>query len=391
MTQTQGQAVSRYGLLRDRNFRTMLEYLAMQGPHSRVELAEQLDLSQPSVSRMVDALLHSGLLQEGRRIASKAGRRQTLLDINPRAAVVCGVSVRATFIRVTLADFKGNAISRQSRERHPASAEELVDQVRQMVTTELARLGLGTSLAGLALGIPGVWDITKQQVRAVPNVPELDGVDMLDLLKHSFSDMVHPEAVAVDNAVNYAAIGEGAYGVAMGCNDFFYLSIGSGAGGGLVIDNRVHQGFQGFGGEIGLLPVWSEGKLLPLEHLVSRSALVETSTGAGLGEDWEDLFRRAEGESEQALEILAELSKFLAQAICAVTILLNPQLVVLGGSVGRYSATLIPSIEMTTSTLLPISPRIVATTLGGDASISGAVAHALELARKSLVMREVMQ
>lgn len=384
----QDQLVGRQQLLRDLNYRAVLESIAYKGPISRVEVAHYLKLSQPSVSRVTEALIQADILVEGKRIASKAGRKQILLDINPEAAVVAGLSIRSKFVRILLTDLKGNVLVKKRVNRKTESSHLLVDQINDLLDAESG--SLNAPLSAISVGISGVWDKSSQIVHAAPNIAYLENVNLLDLIKTQLNNARLSDSIAIDNDVNYAALGEYTEGAAQGIESFFYLNLGSGIGGGSVVHGKLHTGFQGFAGEIGFLPVFHDGEYHSLESLVSRSAIESQVQKLGIAQTTHELFELAEDGNVIALETINTFCGYIALALCSVTTVLNPELIVIGGSIGRFSHLLIPFIEEHLTTFLPKIPKLVGTALDGDASLKGAVAHSLELARTSLITRTLL-
>ena len=383
----QEQLVGRPQLLRDLNYRAVLEAIALNGPLSRVEVARHLNLSQPSVSRVADALIQADLLMEGKRIASKAGRKQVLLDLNPEAALVAGLSIRSQFVRLLLADLKGGIIDQKQVRRETRSAELLVQQIKELLDEVCDTLT--APLTAICVGISGVWDISTRTIHSAPHLNYLEGVDLHHFLKQALGDALLPDSIAVDNDVNYAALGEYTYGAAQGFQSFFYLNLGSGIGGGTVVHGQLHTGFQGFAGEIGFLPIYHQGRYQTLEALVSRSALDGYAQDLQIAPDTKGLFECANDGHPKALEVVDTIGQYIALALCSITTVLNPELIVIGGAIGRYSDVLIPAIEKQLSAYLPTRPKLVGTALGGDASLRGAVARSLELARTGLITQEL--
>lgn len=376
--------IGRHSLLRGLNYRAVFERLAARGPSARSDLARELELSGASVTRLVDGLLGAGLVLEGDRVASRAGRRRTLLDLNPRAATIAGLSIRARTVRLLLADLKGEPLARQTVTRNDESPAALVRQVRELVLEEHRKhAGSGVPLGAVVVGISGAWDAAGRRVHAAPNLALLEGVDLLRLLEDELANDVLGGAVTVDNDINYAALGELAYGAARGVRDFFYLSLGAGVGGAAVVDGELHRGTLGFAGEVGYLPIVSEERLYPLETLVSRGALERYVTEEGLA--GEAVFEHPEHDDEALSAVSERVGDHLGQALAAIVTILDPSLVVLGGGLGRYSDHWITAIRARLVELVPQVPQLVSTELGWDASLRGALAHGLSLAREALI------
>ena len=379
----QRQLIGRPQLLRDLNYRAVLETIALRGPVSRVEVAKHLALSQPSVSRVADALIQADLIQEGERIASKAGRKQILLDLNPEAAVVGGLSIRSKFVRLMLTDLKGAILAQEQIPREMHSAELLVRQIKDLLIDKCE--SLGSPLVAICVGISGAWDGTERVVHSAPNLAYLEGVDFHHLLAQELEDTLNDDTILVDNDVNFAALGEYMYGAAQAYDSFFYLNLGSGIGGGTVVNGQLHVGFQGFAGEISFLPIYSDGQYRPLEDLVSRFAIDQYAQESNLASDTHELFELARSGHPQALQIIERVCDYITLSLCSISAVLNPELIVIGGSIGRHSDVLLPLLETRLETYLAKVPQLVGTALGGNASLRGAVARALEVARASLI------
>lgn len=377
----------RHSLLKDVNTRAVFEHLAQGGAQSRTEIAKSLELSLASVSRIVDSLMSARLLLEGSHVASKVGRRQVLIDINPQAAVVAGVSIRSRYLRVHITDLKGTLLHQARIERVRSSAKALVQQVFTEVTRFISNQPVG--LGGLVVGISGAWHPLQHQVYAAPNIAVLEGVNLYALLAETFSKLLIADAIAVDNDINFAALGELRYGAAKGSNNFFYLNLGSGVGGAPVINGHIQAGAQGFAGEVGYIPICVRDEMQVLENLIGRSALEKQARAIGLTTT-DDLFQAAyDRQQPEAYTQVQQLCQYLAIAIATITTNFNPDLIVLGGSIGKYSDRLLPDLERLLKSWLPIQPTLVSTHLGRDANLIGATVYARQLTRSLLIDRVI--
>lgn len=379
---------------RDATHRVVLESLAVDGSRSRADLGRALGISPASISRAVDGLLGADLVREGARLAARIGRPQTLLEVNPAAAVVVGVSVRSRFVRLLLAGLDGEPLHRLVVERAPGPPAELVHQLRGLVTEARRAHAPERDVGAVVVGISGAWDARRRRVHAAPDLPGYEGVDLVALLRDALGDLVVGSAIDLDNDVNLAALGEHAHGSARGEDDFFYLSLGTGVGGAAVIDGRLHRGAHGFAGEVGFLPVIDGGRLQPLEAVVGRRALerradARRAADGGLLGGEEDVFALL-GDLEDEMDPMVEhVVRHLASALVAVVTTLDPRLVVLGGGIGRTSGAWAARVRVRLEQLVPQVPGIVSAALGRDASLLGAVVHGTALARSALLADRV--
>lgn len=380
--------VGNQSLVRDLNLRAVYEYIALEGPSSRAEVARHLGLSAASVGRIVDLLIASNLLQEGERVASGVGRPQTMLHTTPDATTVAGVSIRSQSLRAYLADLDGNVLASTRVDRSDDAPEVLAQQVAQVLNDLAQRVTPVRPIAAATIGLSAVWNEGERRVYAAPNLAILEGTDARALFERALDGVLLEPAIAIDNDVNLAALGEFATGSATGVNDFFYVSLGSGVGGASVVNGVVQHGASGFAGEIGHLPTYAEGRIDRLENFLARTPLLRFTRQQGI-----DL-----PEGPAALEALSAtldehphvadaITRLLGQALVSVVTTLDPTLVVLGGSVGRHVGPWTDHVQRHIAHFVPEAPPITATALGREASLIGAVALSQTLARGVLIRR----
>jgi len=381
--------VGRPGVTRDLNHRAVLERLADVGPASRAELARELAISPASVSRVVDTLLRGGLVREGDRVANGIGRPQTLLHVNAEAGLVVGASIRSVSLRMHLADLDGTVIAQTRVPRRQEGPRALAEQLRDVVLELAHAHAPGRPIAAVVIGLSAVWDELGKQVYAAPNLSLLEGVDARELFCDALSGHVLGRAVMIDNDINFAALGEEAAGAAHGVGDFFYLSLGSGVGGAAVVNGRIQRGRHGFAGEVGYLPVVADGQHATLEDVVGRRALERLAERKGLLRENQDVFQHLEDIGGVDDVVGRHVSEVVAQALASIVTTLDPQLIVLGGGVGRYSDAWTSRIRERLQAYLPVVPDVVSTAIGREASLLGAVAAGRAMARDALLSREL--
>jgi glucokinase len=195
--------------------------------------------------------------------------------------------------------------------------------------------------------------------------------------------------VHVENDVNLAALGELHFGSGRGARNVVCLSPGTGIGGAVIIDGKIHRGQHDSAGEIGLmLPGpqflgWRNREWGPLEDIASGTGIAQRGRKAaealGLplppdGFRAEDVFAAAAEGAGWANTVLEETIDYLAVAIANIQALLDPERIILGGGIARASDRIIPGIEQRLAPVLPTVPFIVRSELGYRAGVLGAVA-----------------
>ncbi|RME33531.1 MAG: ROK family protein, partial [Thermoflexia bacterium] len=253
-------------------------------------------------------------------------------------------------------------------------------------------------VAALALSAPGPVDARTGVVRFTPNIPGWKDVPLRDLM----ADFGVPTFVA--NDANLAALGEYRFGAGRGVRDLVYLTISTGIGGGVLIDGRLFEGGQGLGGEVGHIVVEPDGPPCGcggygcLEAVASGTAIAREARAAvergtptllsRMAAHPQDLTAREVVEAARqgdalSLHIMERAGRYLGLAIVSLMYLLNPALIILGGSVaiGAGDLLLTPlrrTVRERSQQVYWENTPIVYAALGDDVGLLGALALALE-------------
>jgi glucokinase len=293
---------------------------------------------------------------------------------------VIGVDVGGTKILAAAVADDGSVGVRVERDTDVASQEALLAQLDALV--EAVRRE-APDAAALGFGIPSRIDQRRGRAVASVNVP-LEGVDLRDRMRAR-----HGLPVGIDNDANAAAIAEWKVGVARGTRNVVMLTLGTGVGGGLILDGRPFRGSTGSGAELGHIVLDPDGPPCGCGgrgHLESFAAGPAADRAArelyGEGSDAHDLVRRARAAEPQAVEALAVIGRYLGAGIATFVNVFEPELVVVGGGFGRAGDLLLdPAREVLAwQGLAPgrDTVRIVQAELGTDAGVIGAAMVALE-------------
>ena len=206
-------------------------------------------------------------------------------------------------------------------------------------------------------------------------------------------------SVTIDNDANLAALAERTHGAGRGINDFAYIHIGTGLGVGLVLNGQIYRGHQGAAGEVGYLPTGDtsprtrSGKTSRgmLEEQLAADAVVRRAREAGMTGRLTSarVFELARSGNTVAQRVVAEEGRQLAHLLGAISAFVDPQLIVVGGGVGQNLDLLLPPAWEELNRLTPMQPRVVASELGPDAIVQGAIARSVTITRE-LVFKGAM-
>jgi len=252
-----------------------------------------------------------------------------------------------------------------------------------------------TVIAGIGVGSPGVIDIaTGTVLKATLNIPAWSGTPLKAALEKALSI----EAL-VDNDANVVALGEHAFGAAVGCDDFICITLGSGVGGCIMMDGKIRRGRQRAAGHIGHVSIDSAGRMCNcgrvgcLEQYASAWAIAQRARTRVAAGDRSLIAAKAVGDPDRidaklvfdagregdplALAIVGEVARALAQVCADLVNLLDPELIVIGGGVTQAGDDLIARVRQeleVTSKVGVEPPPVVVGRLGEDAGIVGGAA-----------------
>jgi glucokinase len=295
---------------------------------------------------------------------------------------IAGVDIGASTVRVAVADADGEIQARRSHPFPAGTPEDLLRGVGRTIDDLVRGVWVGAKADAIGIALPGSIHPSAGTVSTPANLPGWDDVPVAALLAEG-----RGVPVAVENDANAAAVGEGWLGVARGLRDYVFVAIGTGIGGGVVIDGRLRHGAHFLAGEIAFAPVSREQVRSPswqhcLEGVAGGRAFAAEAKEI-LGEDAKtvDLFDAAYAGHPAAAEWLRRTQEYLAMAIASACALLDPEAVVVGGGVAAAQGErfLAPVREMAHA-CLPAEPSIVLSSLGEDAQILGAVRLAMDRA-----------
>ena len=379
-------------LLRAINERTLLELIHRQGPLSRAQAARISGLSKPTVSLSLTGLLESGLVREVGRSRGERGPSAMLYELNPLAGWVVGIDVGRKWVRAAIADIAGTILARRDERAKVSSARTLIGQIGGIARRLAGEGGVQwKQVTHAVLGSPGVFDPAHGYVAMAPNLPGWGRHGLVEAVREELGTNVHFE-----NDVNLAALAERAHGHGRNVSNFVFLSVGTGIGMALVIDGQLYRGAHGAAGEVAYMPLGMGDPHDPANR--RRGAFEEAAAAAGvvriarkLGMRMplspEKIFMAARRGHLVASRVVQTEAARLALAIATVTPVLDPELVILGGGIGRNGDLLLEPIESELRQLLPFRPRVVVSALGEDAVLRGAVATALDVARERVFAR----
>lgn len=312
--------------------------------------------------------------------------------------VTIGVDIGGTKIAAGVVSATGEILARSRRDT-PAQdpdqiAHDVADVVRELAAPRSDVVAVGVACAGFI-------DRTGSTVLFAPNLAWRD-----EPLKMRLEALVD-QPVTIENDANAAAWGEFRHGAAYEADDMVLVTVGTGIGGGVVVDSRLLRGAYGIGGELGhmrVVPdgircgcgnrgcweVYASGNALVREarELVASGSPLAAALSDACGGDpaalrGHDVTAVAQAGDPAATELLADLGRWLGEGAASVAAILDPELIVIGGGVVAAGGLLLDPArtaygrQLTGRGHRPVA-EIVPAALGNDAGLIGAAALAAE-------------
>jgi predicted NBD/HSP70 family sugar kinase len=365
-------------LLREINERRVIDVLRSNGALHAAEIARLIGLSKPTTADILRDLIVFGLIREVEPGESDSKRARFVYEAVSDLKVSLAIDIGTRFIRAAIGDLNSIKRSEASIAVTSLKFDDLIKITHQAVGQALKSAGFKMKdVVSITVGTPGVVDQKTGVVSIAGNIGALDGINLAEIIRQEFG--VYP---TVENDINLVTVGEQAVGHGVGIENFAVLSVGSGLGSGIVLNGKLHRGHRGAAGEVFFVPFGD-----PLD--THRTAT--NPSGDRIAEITRELAKKYKKttlvEPYSTIEILkaAKNGDALGQAvieleaerialyIAAISAIVDVELVVLSGGIGRQADFFITSIRKLVYEILPFPPRIEVSTLGESGILVGAL------------------
>ena len=347
---------------------------------TKAELAVLTGLARSTVSSRVDALVASGLVHPAGEAVSTGGRPPARVAFNPLAGIVLAVDLGATHATIALADLSGRILSSRTRSLRIADGPESVLDSVIAEGTQLLEAGGhdGSHLVGVGIGVPGPVEHSTGRPTNPPIMPGWDRFDVPAYVQRTF-DL----PVLVDNDVNILALGERAVSWPH-VDDLIFVKVATGIGAGIISGGELQRGAQGSAGDMGHVQVpYSHDSPRPpgderdLEAIASGTAIAADLRSQGIdASDSSDVVQLVRAGNPAAIAATRQAGREVGEVLATVVNMLNPSIIVIGGSVARAGEHLLAGVrEVVYRRSIPLATQhlgIVQSQAGETSGVLGA-------------------
>ncbi len=379
---------------------------------SCAEISERIEKSLSLTTKILNELVEEGYVVETGHAPSSGGRRPQMYSLKPDIMYTVSVAMDQFVTRLVVMDMQNRHIGKmESIELNLAGNPGALDIITDKISEVIDEAGIAKSkIAGIGISMPGFIDAKEGVNYSFPG----NGQGTIT----SFIESKTGVPVFIDNDSSLIALAEQKFGAALNKKNVMVINVGWGIGLGLILNNVLFRGDNGFAGEFSHIPLFQNGKLCScgksgcleteaaltaviekaLEGLASgRTSVLKKSGLEALNpEDAADAVIDAAAKGDRfAVELLSEAGYNIGRGIAILIHLLNPELVVLSGRGSSSGKILQAPIQQALNEhcipRLAANTTIVISGLGHEAQLIGGAALVMEKYEKGIARKNKIQ
>lgn len=381
--QNKQSGVVNHGAIKNYNRKKILNLISARRELTKQVIALRTGISIPTVANNVSELIQEGLVEEAGVADSTGGRKPLLVRYLPNARYAFGVDFASDKVRVILTNLDSEILYETGLSL-PSNAgmDPIITKIAGIIENVLAEKEIPQEkVLGVGFSLPGTVNEKQMVLELAPNL------GMKDIHFKSFSSILkYP--YYIENEANAAALAELALGSQNKMNNLAYVSIKEGIGVGLIINGTLYKGKNQRAGEFGHMTIMPDGlkcncgrngcwELYASEKSLAQKYQEEFKGGQKtplyILKDFISLVRE---KDRKALKIWNEYLDYLAVGLRNLILGLDPQAVILGGEISKYSDQLLEPLRERIFTKNSFDDKedvkLVCSKIGLDASILGA-------------------
>ncbi|MBC1322290.1 ROK family transcriptional regulator [Listeria welshimeri] len=361
-------------VIRESNERIVLNTIAQKGPHSRALLSDTIGLNKATISDIVKKLIAQKLINEVGigESTNLGGRKPIMLELNAKAGFSVSVDIGYNYIDVMAQRLDGTAYKRELFPFIVIKRETIIQEISDILDVFLSSLPKSPfGIVGILIAIHGV--VLDNQIQFTPAY-DLAGLDFSSALHEQFACPIY-----LENEANLLAVSD--HTKEESYANLVSISIHSGIGSGVILNNELYTGINGYAGEIGHMQIVTEnGRPCPcgasgcLECYASEKNILDTyQTRTGNKNALvTDLCRAFTEKEEEAMAVINDMVRYLATGIQNLTALYNPEIIFINSEISRLIPDFTKQIESRLTSFTSKNIAIKESHLGEEAILYGA-------------------
>jgi glucokinase len=306
-----------------------------------------------------------------------------------------GIDLGGTEIKVGIINNKGAVVLKESfKTDNTDSGSNIIRYIANCARLSAAKSKIALEhIEGIGIGSPGVVNPLEGKMEIAVNLPQINET----YIANDISQILGVP-VFLENDVNAMALGEFYYGAAVGYKNIVCITLGTGVGGGLILNGELYRGASYSAGELGHLSIDVNGLHCPcgnygcLERYVNKDGIttrfktyfdkgIKTNIRKNIAITPKEIYLAAKKGDQLSLEVLEDTGKFLGIALASLTNVLNPEIFVIGGGIANAGDFILEparrELKKRAYTIPAQLVKVVQAKLGNDAGLVGAASIAM--------------
>lgn len=352
-----GGQIGNVDLVKQLNSAAVYRLIDLQGPISRIQVADVSHLAPASVTKITRQLLERGLIKEVAQQASTGGRRAISLTTESAAFHSIAIRLGRNYIEITLYDLSGKHIASAAHNFYYTTQQELTDGLLSHIRRFISgNQNVIKELVAFGITLPGLIDPEKGIVEYMPHI-DVDNFPLADTIKDNFGVICF-----VGNDIRGLALAEHYFGSSKDSKDSILISMHHGTGAGIIVNGQIFLGFNRNVGEIGHIQIDPLGDKCQcgnfgcLETVAADPAVVkhvQQLLDQGYPSSLQELdgitmlsiCEAANNGDELASQALIKVGNQLGKALAMTINLFNPQKIVIAGNITQAKDVVFPAIR----------------------------------------------
>lgn len=321
------------------NKRRIIYLLSKERELTKLDISRSLDISVPTVTTIVGELKEEGIVEEGGMATSTGGRKPVIIKFLPDSRYSIGIDLGRDYVRAILTNLDSSIIKDRKIELSVINESEVLSVIKTLIEDLMnSQDDTRSKLLGIGLSLPGIVNEKELRLDIATNF-RLKNISFKDI--HSYFNL----PIFLENEANAGALAESRLGIAKNLSNLIYVSVTEGIGGGILINNDMYKGNDKRAGEIGHMCISKNGRQCNCgrkgcwETYASNRALVRDyneKTNEAL-KSISQVMQKYELGEENAVNVIEEYIDNLAEGIESLIFIFNPDYIIIGGEISRYS------------------------------------------------------
>jgi len=338
--------------------KTVLRLIWKEHQISRADISKRLGLSRSTVTEIVKKTLKTNLVSETGKGPSIGGRQPIILKFQDQARGILGIDIGATHVSVVLMDLRGHVLSwKEERFQVRNDPEGTRKLILELCDASLASWKNGSKkILSIGVAVPSPVDPAHPEWLSEVVIPAWQGRNELEPLHKKYGVPLY-----IDNDANLGALAEYWWGSGKNAKNLIFIKISHGIGAGIILDGEIYRGTKGTAGELGHLPIDINGELCKcglrgcLTTFLGETALINKVQSLLIKYPESTLNYKSLSVKEielaalkgdtLAIRLVKESAEYMGVAISSLLNLLNPDTIVLGGSLAQTGDLFIEPIK----------------------------------------------